>query len=444
MSVYSILDFGAVADGVTNSGPAVQKAVDACTEAGGGRVVVPAGTYLCGTVRLKDNVELYLEQGAKLLASLNPDDIEMTESPDSTVANRSGYFIGAFHAKNISITGFGEINGQGEKVTVDDDADNGVGECPLNSEGFRPRLTYFEDVTNLTVQDITLANSALWTLHMAGCKHVIVQGVKIFNNVRGANNDGIDPDSCQDVIVSDCIIETGDDAIVVKATKAMTTKYGPMEHLVIKGCVLASHDSALKIGTETWGDIRNIVMSDCIVKDCSRGVGVLLRDGYTIENVLVHDIIGSVRQYHNSNGRAFAPDWWGKGEPMYLSATHRKGSDRAAGTIRNIVFDNIHMKAESSTFFRGEADSVIKNVTVRNSSIEYVKMGTQPAGLFDEQPSERNVYPHDIPAFFAKYVDGLTLDNITVTWTEPKEPAWTGLMELEDCTKVRINRVEEV
>ncbi|MBQ7064818.1 MAG: glycoside hydrolase family 28 protein [Firmicutes bacterium] len=441
---FNVRQYGAVADGVTNDGPAIQRAVDDCTAAGGGRVLVPAGRYLCGTVKLKDNVELHLEMGAVLLASLNPADIAMTESPDSTVANRSGYFIGAYHVKNIAITGHGEINGQGEKVTVDDDADHGVGECPLNSDGFRPRLTYFEDITNLTVQDVTLANSALWTLHMAGCRHVVVQGVKIFNNPRGANNDGIDPDSCQDVVVSDCIIETGDDAIVVKATKAMTTQYGPMENMVIKGCVLASHDSALKIGTETHGDIRNIVMSDCVVKDCSRGIGILLRDGHVIENVQIHHIVGSVRQYHSANGRSFAPDWWGKGEPMYLSATHRKGSDVAAGTIRNITFDNIQMKAESSTFFRGEADSVIENITVRNADIEYVKMGTQPAGLFDEQPSERNVYPHEIPAFFAKYVKGLTLDNISVHWTEPREAAWTGLLQLEDCSKVRINRVEEI
>jgi hypothetical protein len=212
---------------------------------------------------------------------------------------------------------------------------------------------------------------------------------------------------------------------------------------VIRGCILCSHDSALKLGTETVGDIRNILMSDCIVKDCSRGVGILLRDGGTIENVTAHHITGAVRQYAGAGGRQFIPDWWGKGEPLYLSATYRRGTHKPAGTLRNIVFEDIRLKAESSSFFRGEADSVIEDVTVRNCRFDYERQGTQEPGLFDEQPSDRDVYPHAIPAFYANHVNGLHLDGVKVRWHAPRAEAWSGLAELENCRNVRFDNVRE-
>lgn len=132
-------------------------------------------------------------------------------------------------------------------------------------------MILLEDITDLTIRDVTLRDAAFWTLHMAGCRRVRIRDIRILNDDRGANNDGIDPDCCQDVIISGCLIHTGDDAIVVKATGPMTRRYGPCCNVTITNCVLHSRDSALKIGTETCGDIRNITFGDCLVKDCSRG-----------------------------------------------------------------------------------------------------------------------------------------------------------------------------
>ena len=443
MKVWNVLDYGAKRDGVTNDAPAIQKAIDECTAAGGGRVYVPAGQYMCGTIDLKDNVDLHLERGASLVASFNEADVKIVEHPDGRVED-SGYFVGSFHAKNVSLTGFGELYGQGYKVMFDDGADGDYHECPLMSEGFRPRLTYLEDVENLTIRDITFRDSSLWTLHMAGCRRVLIQGIKILNNNRGANNDGIDPDSCQDVVISDCFIETGDDAIVVKTTKPITEKYGPCENILIRGCVLASRDSALKIGTETHGDIRNIVMSDCVVQNCSRAVGIWVRDGATIEDIMVHHITGAMRRYANSNGRHFAPDWWGKGEPIFISATHRRNKPGFAGTIRNITFDHIRVTAESSLFIRGEEINPICNVQLQDINITMKKQGTQATGFFDEQPSSRDVYPHEIPAIYARYANGLELENVKVTWVAPMEEAWSGLLQLEDCENVVTEKVQEI
>ena len=122
MKIWNVMEYGVKADGKTNDGPCIQRAVDDCSAAGGGRVLIPAGHYLCGTIELKDHVELHLTQGASLIASLNKEDIRRTPCPDGTKED-SGYFIGALHVKNVSLTGEGEIYGQGYKVMRDDGAD---------------------------------------------------------------------------------------------------------------------------------------------------------------------------------------------------------------------------------------------------------------------------------------------------------------------------------
>ena len=124
----------------------------------------------------------------------------------------------------------GTIYGQGDKVFLDKDADNGFHECPKFCDVFRPRMMLFEAVENFTVRDVTLQDAAFWTLHMAGCRHVRIQNIMILNDDRGANNDGIAPDCCQDVVISNCIVRTGDDAIVVKSTGPMSRRYGASEN----------------------------------------------------------------------------------------------------------------------------------------------------------------------------------------------------------------------
>ena len=152
----------------------------------------------------------------------------------------SGYFLYADNEKNITISGEGRVDGQGRLRFEEDGADGGYGECPLNVTGDRPRTSFFENIENLTVRNITFYDAAFWTLHMAGCKNVLIDGIRILNNDRGPNNDGIDPDCCQNVVIQNCFIESGDDSIVVKATKSMYEKYGDCENIIIKGCILHS------------------------------------------------------------------------------------------------------------------------------------------------------------------------------------------------------------
>lgn len=444
MNTYNILDFGAVADGVTNNAEAIQKTIDEASK-NGGRVIIPAGEFLSGTIVLKSNIDFHLEKGAMLISSLREEDIldfaKLFEDDNACTGWDGGCFLFACHEKNITISGEGVIYGQGDKVFVDDNADNGAHECPLQVTTFRPRTTFLEDVENLTVKDVTFQDAAFWTLHMAGCRHVLVKDIKILNDVRGANNDGIDPDTCQDVMISGCLVKTGDDAIVLKTTKPMAEKYGSCENIVINNCILYSHDSGLKIGTETHGDIRNVILSDCVIKDCSRGVGIWVRDGAIIEDVHIHHVTGNVLKYADGIRENGPTMWWGNGEPIFIDATYRNQEHRYPGKIRDITFDHIYMKAESSIFIAGEEDARVENIALSDLHITMCSQGTQESGWFDEQPSERNVYSHKIPSAYARCVDGIEISG-KVRFQKPYCVEKNGLFELEECTREEIRLVE--
>ena len=440
--IHDVLSFGAVADGVTDCAPAIQAAVDAASAAGGGVVLLPAGRYLSGSVLLKSNVELRLEPGAVLISSLDEAQIRSFPSPPGEEAVdgwNGGFFLGARDAENITLSGQGTIDGQGGLVFRDENVDSGFHECPLRVAAFRPRMILFENVRGLTVRDLTLKDAAFWTLHMAGCKQVRIHGIRILNDDRGANNDGIDPDCCQDVVISDCIVHTGDDAIVLKATGPMSKRYGPCENVTISNCILHSRDSALKIGTETHAAIRNVVLSDCVVKDCSRGIGIWVRDGGTLERIQIRHLTGAVRRYADAYDLPGAPGWWGKGEPIFVSATPRKGREGTSpGTIRDISFSDVDMLCESSIFLGGEEQSPISRVRFRDIHLCMTRQGTQPGGLFDEQPSGRHIYPHSIPALYARHVHGLDMRDSTVRFIGENE-AWDGTCtETENCRDLRV------
>lgn len=435
-NIYNIKQYGAVGDGVTNNAKAIQKAINEASQTGG-IVVIPPGEFLSGTLVLKSNIDFHLEKGAVLISSLKEEDIvdfaKLFEDDNKCTGWDGGCFLFASHEKNITISGGGVIYGQGDKVFIDDNADQGAKECPLQVTSFRPRTTFLEDIENLTIRDITIQDAAFWTLHMAGCRHVLVKDIKILNNERGANNDGIDPDCCQDVIISGCLVKTGDDAIVIKTTKPMAERYGGSENIVIQNCILYSHDSALKIGTETHGKISNILLSDCVIRNCSRGIGIWVRDGAVIEDVHIHHVTGNVLKYADGIRKEGPSMWWGNGEPIFINATYRNKEHKYPGKIKNISFDHIYIKAESSIFIAGEEDAIVENISVSNIEITMCHQGTQKSGYFDEQPSERNVYPHSIPAVYARFVQNLYV-NGKVWFTPPYSLEENGLFETEECS----------
>nr|MCR4635680.1 glycoside hydrolase family 28 protein [Butyrivibrio sp.] len=326
---YNILDFGAVGDGITKCTAAIQRAIDECSRTGG-RVVVPSGEYLSGSLRLRSDVELHIEHGAVLRSSLEESDMidfsKDYEDDNEDTGWEGGCFLYACHEKNIAITGYGIIDGQGRMAYFDDEPEDSLHECPLNVRGFRPRMSFLEDIDNLTVSDVTFFDSAFWTLHMAGCTNVRIENIVIDNNKRGPNNDGIDPDCCKNVIIRGCRIKTGDDCIVMKSTAPMFRKYGECSNIIVSGCSLSTDCTAIKIGTETYGDIHDIIVSDCTVKDSIRAIGIWSRDGGEIYNISIHHIMGNTRNFADSSFRtAGICSWWGEGEPLFITTAKREG-----------------------------------------------------------------------------------------------------------------------
>ena len=421
---YLITDYGAVGDGKTLNTSAIQNAIDACTSAGGGRVIVPAGKYLSGTICLKSNVDLYLDSGAELISSLDPYDMPDLmggfEDDNRDTGWEGGCFLLARHAENVTISGFGRIDGRGREVFYEDADDGGSHESPLKVRGYRPRMSFLEDVQNLTVKDVTFFDAAFWTLHMAGCRNVLIDGIRIENNERGPNNDGIDPDCCQNVIIRGCNIRCADDAIVVKTTAPMTKKYGECANILISNCILRSHSSALKVGTETWGDIHHVTMSDCILDNCTRGIGIWSRDGGHIHDIMIHHISGSTRRYHDRIRQdSEVVVWWGKGEAVFLSATPRAGVDRTPGVIDSVFMDHLYITCEGALMIAGEKACPIRDVSIRDSAFTWKQQGALVPDCLDEQPSRRGVYPYDVPMAYIRCGENISLrDGVRYTVDE--------------------------
>ncbi len=393
----NILDFGAKSQEDFLNTDAIQKAIDYVNENGGGQVVIPAGDYLSGALCLKSNIDFHLEAGACLISSLTEEDfpkfMDDFEDDNEDTGWEDGCFLMARHETNISITGLGKIDGRGREVFYEDDDDGGSHESPLKVKGFRPRMSFFEDVSGLTVKNVCFYDSAFWTLHMAGCKDVLIDGVKILNNDRGPNNDGIDPDSCQRVQIRNCNISCADDCIVVKTTEPMSKLYGPSCDILISDCILYSHSSALKIGTETWGPIYNVSMHDCIIKDSTRAVGIWSRDGGEIHDIYIHHIFGNTLRYADRKKQdSKVVVWWGKGEPVFISSSKRANVDRLPGKIYKIYFDHLNLKCEGPFLILGEKYSPINGISVSDSHFLFTKQGSLLPDCIDEQPSVRGIH----------------------------------------------------
>lgn len=432
MSNCNIRDFGAVGDGVTRNTACIQAAIEACCRDGGGTVIVPAGRYLSGSIRLRTNVNLYLDAGAVLIASVDPADIRVDEE---YLDSGTGYFVGAVDAENVSVTGHGEIFGQGDLLMEKDD---GVSEYPLLPGKFRSQMCYFRGCRRVRLDGITLRKSSQWTVHLIGCRHVAIRSVTILNNLRGANNDGIDPDACRDVRISGCHVEGGDDAIVIKTTQNAARMYGDCEDILISGCTLVSRGSAVKIGTETCGNIRNCVVTGCVVRNSNRGLGIWARDGGNVENILVSDMTVETRMFRGAPHRDRVRDWWGKGEPIFLSADYRTPGV-FPGKIRRVLVKHILAECENSVFLQGVPESPIEDVWLEGLHLHFRMISGLEGGKYDIQPPENRVYDHDSPAVYGSYVKGLTIKDCSVSWDAPGSKHWSHLLECENSCNLEVD-----
>ena len=364
----SITEYGAVPGTGAKCTEQIQRAIDECAKEGGGTVVIPAGVFLSGSVRLRSGVELHLEHGAVLRASHDENDMidfsRDIEDDNEDTGWEGGCFLYACREKNIAITGTGVIDGGGRESFYDDDPQEGPHEGPLNVRGFRPRMSFLEDVENLTVTDVTFYDSAFWTLHMAGCTNVRIENISIDNDRRAPNTDGIDPDCCKNVI--------------------------------IRGCRIKSWD-------------------DCIVRDCIRGIGIWSRDGGDIYAVRVHHVQGNTRNFADCAVRKDGIfSWWGEGEPVFLSTARREDSPRIPGRIFDITMDHLDFISESPIVIAGEEYSVIRKVRISDSRFVFRRQSGKRELVMDERPSVKGRYPLASGPVYLRCAEDVLVDAETM------------------------------
>jgi hypothetical protein len=416
--VFDVLKYGAKGDGVTLDSPGIQKAIDEAAKAGNGAVVlVPTGhRYLVGTIELKSNIDFRLEGDAELYVSTDP----------KNYINDA--LIIANDVKDLKISGTGSINGRALEFMTHYSKETEI----YMPATWRPKIFILTKVTNLDIRDITFGSAPNWGLHMLGCENVVIDNLKIRNNLEVPNCDGIDPDHCRNVTIKNCNIVCGDDAIVIKSTR-QPINYGLSKNIRVQDCYIVTQDAGLKIGTETTEDIQDIIFERCKIKTSSRGICIQLRDEGSIFNITFRDI--------EFESRFYSDPWWGRGEGISFTAVPRTPQSKI-GTIHDIKLENIKGIAENSIRLRGCQESRISNITFENVSLTLNKLSRYKGGLVDNRPT--SAYPpideQKTAGFSIRFADNILLKKCSVKWGENKPGYYTNAINATNSTGVKVEQ----
>ncbi len=441
---YNIVDYGAKADTTVLSTTAVQQAIDACSAAGGGRVVVPSGDYKIGSIQLRSNVHLYLELGATLYGSTRLEDYRPMKSDYVSLRTQTTtiQLIYADKVSHVTISGQGVIDGRGRAFQ----------KLSWNDEGItRPHLLRFIQSQDITVSGITLKNSGCWMQHYLACDRLRIEGLKITNR-NNYNNDALDLDGCHDVIVSNLLCDSDDDGITLKSTSPRLC-----EDVTIENCIVSSHCNAVKLGTETNGGFRNISIRNIVVKPSTdqssqyfgkpigtSALSLEIVDGGTMENVSVDGMTvrGTespifVRLAHRGRGWKFSNNSLKGFVAQSVSGGNSGGSANAKpdsittiGRMRGLYINNIYVRDAGNygCSITGLPDHPVEDVHVSNVSIHHrggISNTDLPGiekALRDEKAAE---YPEatmwgPLPSkgFFVRHANSLNFDNVEIYTTE--------------------------
>ena len=449
---YNMVEYGAKSDTTVLSTQALQQAIDDCSKAGGGRVIVPTGNYKIGSIILRSNVHLYLEQGATLYGSTNLKDYLPMKSDYVSLRTQTStiQLIYADRVRNVVIDGYGTIDGRGRAFK----------KLSWNDEGItRPHLLRFIQSEDITVKDITLRNSGCWMQHYLACDRVKIDGIKVFNR-NNYNNDALDIDGCHEVIVRGMIADSDDDGITLKSTSPRLC-----ENINITGCVISSHCNAVKLGTETNGGFCNINITGIVVKPSSdqssqffgapskigtSALSLEIVDGGVMENVSASGItvegtespifirLGNRGRGYRLKPHPLTPSPNSEGEAY--GGLSGKGNDDTIselipinhiGSIDGVRIDNfLIMNAGSiGCSITGLADHPVRNVRLSNISIHH-QGGVKADDLQTIRDSISNekekAYPEatmwgNLPAkgFYLRHTRNIHFDNVKVQTSSP-------------------------
>ena len=285
---FNVMAYGATADTSVLSTAAFQQALDAAKAAGGGTVYVPPGNFLCGSLRMYSHTTLHVEGGATIWASRRTEDYTHFGSKA-----KQPVLLYADSAHHLALIGKGRLHGQARRVYEDlQEVDGFIAEETALAQAYGvERKMYYKVApwvtpvflyhsTDITIEDISIIEGGFWLLDIKQSDRIFIRGAYLESSLdQGVNADGIDIDGCRDVVISDCIVITGDDAIVLKANYAKDANYHT-ENVTVSNCVVTSTSTGLKLGTESYGDYRHITFNNCVVRNSNRGLSIVVRDGW--------------------------------------------------------------------------------------------------------------------------------------------------------------------
>ena len=437
---FDVRGFGALGDGKALDTAALQGGIDACHRAGGGTVRVPPGTYLTNPIELRSFVTLHLEAGATILGSPRLEDYPVEGRDASGESERAGV-VTARGAERVAIVGRGTIDGNAlafHDATKQHDSGDFDRSLTRQGAGFMPKGVLFEhgpiahgerpgnllrffDCRDVLVHGVTIQNSPTWTSHYRKCENVTIEAVRINSDASGKripNDDGIDLVECDDVRILGCDIDTGDDCVALFGS----------QRVVVANCTLSTRSVAIRVGYDHTRDIRDCVFSNLVIHDANRGLGVFVRGSGGVENVIFSDIV--IRT------RLLTGHWWGKAEPVHVSAVlFAPGVDKP-GRIRNVTFARLRVEGEHGMILWGSPDGAIEDVTLDDVRVR-IRRGPNSdtwGGNVDmrlTRDPKLAVFKRDLPALLALHTERLAVRDLTVEWADDVPAYFTHAIEAE-------------
>ena len=423
--VFNVMDFGAKGDGITDDAQAIQQAIDACTEKGGGQVYLPCGkTFMAGPIELKSNIDLHLGAGSVLKA--NPDESIYRLSAFKENRGEGMMWLHCKDIENLSITGTGTIHGNGIAFMGKELSDS-YELKPLQDPSFdpRPHVLTLIGVKRLVIRDVTIREGAYWTVHLIGCQDAVIDGISLLNNVKIRNGDGIDVDHSRNVRISNCHITSGDDCICLKNRREWE-EYGACTDIVVTNCVMTSRSCAIKIGSENMDSIARVMIDNCVITASNRGIGIQNRDEGTVTDVVFSNI--------TLDSHLFSDVWWGKAEPIYVTSYPRaNGNHKDAnwrfpkgqvegrcGEVSRITFNNIVATSENGCFVGGDTRDKVNNIYFNNVRLHLKKQTDYPGGVYDKRPCRGEGFvKSDVYGVYVEKASNVQMHHLEVVCDKP-------------------------
>lgn len=433
----NLAQFAPHADGVRLDNAAFQAALDQIEAGGAGTLTVPPGRYLVGGLRLPSNLTLVLEGGATLLLSSDYADFAGCESA-VTIEQSARACLFARGRSNITICGSGAIDGNGAAYCAAAMDGNGY-RAP---QQLRPRVICFEDCSGVRLLDFTIRQAPVWTVHLIGCTRVYLERLTVDNDLTMSNTDAIDIDGCQHVYISNCYISAADDCICLKTTRKPTALRRPCRHVVVSNCTLRSKSCAIKLGTESHDDIEDVLVTNCVVYESNRGIGLVSRDGGNFRRLVFSNI--------TLECALGAPCHWGKADPVYISVRPRDPAI-VPGTIEAVQFNHLHIRAEGAINLHTEVAGALRDIRLHAIDFRQLACAGPEQGCYDVRPPCNparptgagldnaylmdpdtgraygvHAYPGGLPAVYVQGGEGVTLEGLEISRPHPLPEGWNA------------------